>query len=122
MHFRPDFGKLSSLRSLFPNVPLVALTAAAPPSHSNQIKSSLHLEKPKIICRSPNRPDIFYSKKQRLPSMYGSESFDSILLPIAESLKEQTISYPLTIIYLPLKWCGYDFHLFEMVWICLSLI
>ena len=32
--------------------------------------------------------------------------------PIAEELKESLIQFPLTIIYLPLKWCGYMFKLF----------
>ena len=34
---------------------------------------------------------------------------------IANELKIQLTHYPLTIIYLPLKWCGYAFKLFEQI-------
>lgn len=33
----------------------------------------------------------------------------------ANELKKKLTDYPFTIIYLPLKWCGYAFKLFEQV-------
>ena len=51
----------------------------------------------------------------RLLSRYRVDSYYDILLPIAKSLKEESINYPLTLIYLPLFWCGQAYKLFERV-------
>ena len=48
-------------------------------------------------------------------SSSGSESYESILRAIAEELKENVMHFPLTIIYLSLRWCGYAFKLFEHI-------
>eukprot|EP00112_Aurelia_sp_Birch-Aquarium-sp1_P007307 Seg1796.4 transcript_id=Seg1796.4/GoldUCD/mRNA.D3Y31 product="Bloom syndrome protein" protein_id=Seg1796.4/GoldUCD/D3Y31 len=113
--FRPDYGKLSALRSYFPDVPVIGLTATAPYSHLKMIVKLLQLQSPNYVSRSPNRPNIFYMKRKRLPSIHGSKSYDDILLPIATSLKSSPINFPLTIIYLPLKWCGYAYRVFENI-------
>eukprot|EP00794_Sanderia_malayensis_P016283 gene16284-17921_t len=113
--FRPDYGKLSTLRAYFPNVPIIALTATAPPTHVKLIIESLHLENPQFVTRSPNRPNIFYRRRLRLPTNCGPQSYDEILIPLANSLKSLKISHPLTVVYLPLKWCGYAFRLFEHI-------
>ena len=73
------------------------------------------MENPKTVSRSPDRQNIFYSKKQRLANIYSKESFDKILAPIASALKDLKVDYPLTIIYMPLKWCGYAYRLFENI-------
>ena len=108
--FRPDYGKLVQLASLFPNAPFLVLTATAP-KHTQKAISSLHLVNPRVIIANLNRPNIFIEVTKRLPSS-DEESYESILLPIAQKLKEALTRYPLTIIYLPLKWCGYAFKLF----------
>ena len=109
--FRPDYGKLVQLASLFPNAPFLVLTATAPKHTQKAIISSLHLVNPRVIIANLNRPNIFIEVTKRLPSS-DEESYESILLPIAQKLKEALTRYPLTIIYLPLKWCGYAFKLF----------
>ena len=109
--FRPDYGKLAQLASLFPNAPFLILTATAPKHTQETIKVSLHLSNPRIIIANLNRPNIFIEVAKRL-SVSSEESYESILLPIAQKLKEALVHYPLTIIYLPLKWCGYAFKLF----------
>ena len=43
------------------------------------------------------------------------KGFQVILQPIAEQLKVQKECYPMTIIYLKLKYCGYAFRLFSRV-------
>ena len=40
---------------------------------------------------------------------------EQILLPIAHDLAVQGEEYPMTIIYLKLKYCGYAYNLFERV-------
>jgi hypothetical protein len=41
------------------------------------------------------------------------DSLVNILTPIAQGLLEQLKKYPLTIIYIPLKWCGFGYKIFE---------
>ena len=110
--FRPAFSQLTVLGSLFPDVPLIALTATAPKRTQNIITSVLNMKTPLVIIGNVDRPNIFIAKYQRGPSRLGFGSFESILRPIAEKLKVEQTEYPVTIIYLPLKWCGTAYNLF----------
>ena len=110
--FRPDYGKLTQLGSLFPTAPILALTATAPQKRIEYLKDNLHIKNPLVIRGNLDRSNIFICKQKRRPSSLGSASYDDILVPIAEELKLKLNNYPLTIIYLPLKWCGYAYKLF----------
>ncbi len=112
VEFRKDFAKLSQLGSIFPEAPLLVLTATAPKHLQEALTSSLLLNNPRKIVANLDRPNIFIHKEKRLPASTGEESFRSILLPIVNGLKDKLRQYPLTIIYLPLKWCGYAYKLF----------
>ncbi|RXM97957.1 Werner syndrome ATP-dependent helicase-like, partial [Acipenser ruthenus] len=57
--FRGAYRKLGSLKSVLPNVPIVALTATASPSIRQDIVNSLHLDNPQITCTSFDRPNLF---------------------------------------------------------------
>ena len=48
-----------------------------------------------------------------MPASTGKDSFKAILVPIANDLKNRLREYPLTLIYLPLKWCGYAYKIFS---------
>lgn len=50
-----------------------------------------------------------------MSSHHGFTSYEQILIPIANELAIQRNNYPMTIIYLKLKYCGYAFGLFERV-------
>lgn len=65
-----------------------------------------------MLVGNLDRPNIFICKSKRRPSSLGAESYNDTLLPIAEGVKSKLIDYPLTIVYLPLKWCGYAFNFF----------
>ena len=39
--------------------------------------------------------------------------FEEILNPIALGLKKKKVDYPITILYLPLRWCGFFFKFFQ---------
>jgi len=39
--------------------------------------------------------------------------FDELLNPIAIGLKEKKVDYPITTLYLPLRWCGFSFKFFQ---------
>ena len=43
------------------------------------------------------------------------DAIESILIPIATCLLKETIEYPLTIVYVPLKLCGFAYKLFEHI-------
>ena len=112
--FRPDFRKLAQLGSIFPNAPFLVLNYRYS-AYTNERRAhicTLHLVKPLVVVAKLNRPNIFIEKEKRKPACVNQENFESILLPIAKKLKESSIQFPLTIIYLPLKWCGYAFKLF----------
>ena len=61
--FRKDFSELSALRSYFPDIPFMALTATASLASINIIKSSLNMVKCKVVRANPDRKNIFLVKK-----------------------------------------------------------
>ncbi|KAK2546801.1 putative ATP-dependent DNA helicase Q1, partial [Acropora cervicornis] len=109
--FRKDYSHLSMLCAIFPNVPVVALTATASKTDISSIKESLNLRKPLEVIGNPNRPNIHYKKVFRKGE--DIEFFEELLQPIACDLKAKTVNYPITIMYLPLRWCGFAFKFFE---------
>ena len=58
--FRPEYRQLAQLRSLFPNVPMMALTATATERVRVDIVEQLHLNEPAIYVASFNRPNLNY--------------------------------------------------------------
>lgn len=94
----------------------MALTATAPPALLKNLKQSLALNANcVIISANPNRINIYFDKKVRMSSHHGFMSYEQVLLPIANELALQREKYPMTIIYLKLKYCGYAYGLFEQV-------
>ncbi|XP_055824572.1 ATP-dependent DNA helicase Q-like 3 [Solanum dulcamara] len=63
--FRPSYRKLSSLRSHFPNVPVLALTATAVPKVQKDVIESLNLQNPLVLKSSFNRPNIYYEVRYK---------------------------------------------------------
>lgn len=55
---RPDYARLTRLSSLFPGVPLMALTATAPPTVRDQVLKVV--PRPVIAQSSVNQPNITY--------------------------------------------------------------
>src|SRR5437763_2603406 len=58
--FRPEYRQLAQLRSLFPNVPLMALTATATERVRSDIVKQLKLRDPRCYVASFNRPNLTY--------------------------------------------------------------
>lgn len=58
--FRPDYKKLSSLRTLYPKVPIMCLTATATSTVQSDVLHILKLKHVKTFIRSFNRPNIKY--------------------------------------------------------------
>ncbi|VVA10208.1 PREDICTED: ATP-dependent DNA helicase [Prunus dulcis] len=63
--FRPSYRKLSTLRSHFPGVPILALTATAVPKVQKDVIESLCLQHPLILKSSFNRPNIHYEVRYK---------------------------------------------------------
>ena len=59
--FRPDYRKLKSLRTKFPAVPMIALTATATERVRKDIVTQLGLRKPGVFTSSFNRPNLTYN-------------------------------------------------------------
>jgi ATP-dependent DNA helicase RecQ len=58
--FRPEYRQISTLRSLFPDVPMMALTATATERVREDIVKQLHLRSPACYVASFNRPNLTY--------------------------------------------------------------
>lgn len=59
--FRPEYGKLGRLRQLFPDIPIIGLTATAERHTRRDILERLHLSRAKCYISSFDRPNIRYS-------------------------------------------------------------
>ena len=113
--FRTEFSNLSTLKSLFPGRPMLALTATAPPGMIKSIITTLQMNSPTVISVNPNRGNIYLEKHLKLDTYHGMQGYDDILLPIAKELQIKGIDYPQTIIYTKLKYCGYGYKLFSTI-------
>jgi len=58
--FRPEYRQLAGLRGLFPDVPMMALTATAPVRVRADIIKLLELRAPRCYVASFNRPNLTY--------------------------------------------------------------
>jgi ATP-dependent DNA helicase RecQ len=58
--FRPSYLEIAKLREWLPNVPIIALTATAPPSVRDDIAQRLELKNPAIFTQSFRRENLHY--------------------------------------------------------------
>ena len=90
------------LCAIFPNVPMVALTATASKTDVSGIKESFNLRNPLEVIGNPNRPNIHNKKGFRKGE--DKDFFEQLLQPVACDLEAKTVNYLITM-YLPLRWC-----------------
>ena len=67
------------------------------------------------VTAHPDRPNIKYYKKMRLPSRRMEKDLDNILQEMVLELKVQKLAYPLTIMYTDLDGIKYSYRYFESV-------
>ena len=85
--FRPDYRNLHLLRTRFPEVPVMALTATATQKVREDIICQLSLDKAKIFISSFNRPNLSYAV---LPK---KDSYDQLMDILRERQNESAIIY-----------------------------
>ncbi|XP_020236207.1 mediator of RNA polymerase II transcription subunit 34 [Cajanus cajan] len=81
--FRPDYKSLGILKTQFPNVPMVALTATATQRVQNDLIEMLHIPRCVKFVSTVNRPNLFYMVKEK--SSVGKVVIDEIAEFIQES-------------------------------------
>ncbi len=64
--FRPEYAQLKSLRTLFPDIPMMALTATADKITRKDIIAQLNLTNPCIVVTSFDRPNLHLSVQSNL--------------------------------------------------------
>ena len=85
--FRPEYRNLNKLRSKFPNIPIIALTATATEKVRADIVKQLALPHPHIFISSFNRQNLSY---EVLPK---KDSFKTILSLLSSCEGESAIIY-----------------------------
>lgn len=58
--FRPDYKFLGTLKTLFPDIPLLSVTATATTKVIVDIRKMLNLPQPIILKADFNRPNLYY--------------------------------------------------------------
>jgi ATP-dependent DNA helicase RecQ len=85
--FRPDYRNLKSLRQIFPEVPVMALTATATQKVREDIIGQLSLEQAQIFISSFNRPNLTYAV---LPK---KDAYEQLLDLLREHRRDSAIIY-----------------------------
>jgi ATP-dependent DNA helicase RecQ len=73
--FRKDYIRLGELKGMFPNVPIIALTATADAKTRTDIARQLELKNPNIFVSSFDRPNINYMIHERTDEMKQLDTF-----------------------------------------------
>ncbi|KAL6180911.1 hypothetical protein ACLB2K_047569 [Fragaria x ananassa] len=91
--FRPDYKNLGILKTQFPNVPVIALTATATQKVQSDLMEMLHIPRCVKFVSTVNRPNLFYMVREK--SSVGKVVVDEIVEFIRDSFtdKESGIVY-----------------------------
>jgi len=73
--FRKDYTRLGELKTMFPNVPVIALTATADAKTRQDICQQLNLNNPEVFVSSFDRPNIKYMILERSDEIRQLDTF-----------------------------------------------
>lgn len=85
--FRPDYRNLRTLKSTFPKIPIIALTATATEKVRQDILKQLNLEKPKQFVSSFDRPNLTFTVTPK------RQAFDKLVTLLKKYKTESVIIY-----------------------------
>src|SRR5690606_23771341 len=85
--FRPEYIRLGRLKTEFPHIPVIALTATADELVQRDILEGLKISSAKLLRSSFNRPNIFYAVEPK------QRSFDRLLDFLQERRDKSGIIY-----------------------------
>ena len=88
--FRPEYRVLSELKKVFPNIPIIALTATADDLTKKDIIQQLHVVDYRVFENSFNRPNIYYYVKPK------KGYYDTLVEYLAEHKNDSGIIYCLS--------------------------
>ncbi len=88
--FRPEYTKLRTLKNVFPDIPIIALTATADKITRRDILSQLRLKDPKIFISSFDRPNL------QLSVLPAKKRIDRIIQFVQKRKNESGIIYCLS--------------------------
>lgn len=91
--FRPEYTQLGQLRSLFPDVPIMALTATADKITKQDIMEQLHIEQGRLFVSSFDRPNLSLDVKRGYSAR---DRFRTLLDLIRRHRNESGIIYCMT--------------------------
>ncbi|XP_032789019.1 ATP-dependent DNA helicase Q1 [Daphnia magna] len=86
--FRPDYKFLGVLRSLFPTVPIIGLTATATSNVTTDVQKMLNLKNCLVFKASFNRPNLYYEVRNK-PSTQ-KECIDELVHLLQNRFRDQS--------------------------------
>ena len=83
--FRPDYRALGELKTLYPGVPLMALTATANNQVQEDVRNILNLRGCAFFKQSFNRPNLYYEVRPKIGKSMDAEMYSYIQMQPAGS-------------------------------------
>ncbi|KAL6698534.1 hypothetical protein J3F84DRAFT_363141 [Trichoderma pleuroticola] len=77
--FRPDYKTLGQLRSKFPRVPVMALTATATQNVIVDIKHNLGMNNCQVFSQSFNRPNLYYEVRPKSSNPVATQQIAALI-------------------------------------------
>jgi len=84
--FRPDYKFLGAMRAMFPDVPILGLTATSTAAVTKDVKDILRIPQAMVFMAGFNRPNLHYSV--RLKPDVATESYDYIASVVNGEFKD----------------------------------
>jgi len=102
------------LSSIFPEVPILAMTATANSAYKKEINDSLGMQNVTIVERNPDHVNIYLAVLKR-PNTGDERVTAPIQSLAAYELQEKKLEMPRTIVYGSLDVCGDCFHFWARI-------